>query len=184
MPIRSHAGGRCLALCRALQVFECMPSLACPCPAGKLLDWLLGEESALFRRQELRALVGLHAEPQQDGSGGFSRPAAGVAPGRARPAQLAAVRGRPLRADQSRREAHPSSLPIPPLPSAVGALTSDEAQVIQGALDMASKTAEAAMTPLSKVRDAAALGVKSTRGTNGNSTGRGPRPPGCFPHVG
>lgn len=31
---------------------------------------MLGEESALFRRQELKALVGIHAEPQQDGSGG------------------------------------------------------------------------------------------------------------------
>jgi hypothetical protein len=36
----------------------------------QLLDWLLGEESALFRCQELKALVGIHAEPQQDGSGG------------------------------------------------------------------------------------------------------------------
>lgn len=70
-------------------------------PLGKLLDWLLGEESALFRRQELKALVGIHAETQQDGS--------------------------------------------------VGALTSDEVQVIQGALDLANKTAEAVMTPLGKV---------------------------------
>lgn len=32
-------------------------------PLGKLLDWLLGQESVLFRRAELRALVSLHAEP-------------------------------------------------------------------------------------------------------------------------
>lgn len=31
-------------------------------------------------------------------------------------------------------------------------LTADEAQVIQGALDMASKTAESAMTPMAKAR--------------------------------
>lgn len=38
----------------------------------------------------------------------------------------------------------------------MGALTTDEAQVIKGALDMASKTAEAVMTPLAKVEEAAA----------------------------
>lgn len=31
--------------------------------AGKLLDWILGEESALFKRRELKALVSMHAEP-------------------------------------------------------------------------------------------------------------------------
>lgn len=34
----------------------------------------------------------------------------------------------------------------------MGALTSDEATVIKGALDLASKTAEAVMTPLNKAR--------------------------------
>lgn len=38
----------------------------------------------------------------------------------------------------------------PTRPVAVGALTSDEVQVIQGALDLANKTAEAVMTPLGK----------------------------------
>ena len=33
-------------------------------PIGKLLDWTLGEESALLKRRELKALVTLHAEPQ------------------------------------------------------------------------------------------------------------------------
>lgn len=42
---------------------------AIACTPAQLLDWLLGEESALFRRQELKALVGIHAETQQDGSG-------------------------------------------------------------------------------------------------------------------
>lgn len=70
-------------------------------PIGKLLDWLLGEQSALFRRAQLKALVHIHAEPDEDG--------------------------------------------------AVSVLTADEVQVIQGALDMATKTAESAMTPLSKV---------------------------------
>lgn len=70
-------------------------------PIGKLLDWLLGEQSALFRRAQLKALVNIHAEPDE--------------------------------------------------PGAVSVLTADEVQVIQGALDMATKTAESAMTPLSKV---------------------------------
>ncbi|KAL4434041.1 hypothetical protein ABPG75_000482 [Micractinium tetrahymenae] len=90
-------GAYCAPLVRLLMVLTAPVAW----PLGKLLDWLLGEESALFRRQELKALVGLHAEPQQDGS--------------------------------------------------VGALTSDEVQVIQGALDMAGKTAESVMTPLAKV---------------------------------
>lgn len=68
---------------------------------GKLLDWMLGEESALFRRAELKALVNIHAEPDRNG--------------------------------------------------ALSVLTADEVQVIQGALDMATKTADTAMTPLSKV---------------------------------
>jgi CBS domain containing-hemolysin-like protein len=33
----------------------------------------------------------------------------------------------------------------------VGALTTDEVQVIQGALDMVGKTAESVMTPVAKV---------------------------------
>ena len=33
-------------------------------PIGKLLDWTLGEENALLKRRELKALVTLHAEPQ------------------------------------------------------------------------------------------------------------------------
>lgn len=70
-------------------------------PIGKILDWMLGEESALYRRHELKAMVTLHAEPQDDG--------------------------------------------------ATSALTTDEVQVIQGALDMATKTAESAMTPMEKV---------------------------------
>lgn len=70
-------------------------------PVGKLLDWLLGQETALFRRPELREFVTLHAEGE--GSGRQSM------------------------------------------------LTTDEVQVIHGALDMANKTAEAAMTPLAKV---------------------------------
>lgn len=37
-------------------------------PIGKLLDRVLGEESALYRRHELKAMVTLHAEPQDDGS--------------------------------------------------------------------------------------------------------------------
>ena len=51
--------------------------------------------------------------------------------------------------------------PCPPLPlsAAVGALTHDEVQVIQGALDLAGKTAEAVMTPLGKV--GACWGVES-----------------------
>ncbi|KAL4420313.1 hypothetical protein ABPG77_010218 [Micractinium sp. CCAP 211/92] len=70
-------------------------------PISKLLDWILGEETVLFRRQELKALVDIHAE-QQEGE-------------------------------------------------EVAALTADEVQVIQGALDMATKTAESAMTPMDKV---------------------------------
>jgi hypothetical protein len=90
-------GAYCSWLVRAIMVVTAPVSW----PLGKALDALLGEESVLFRRQELNALISLHAEPQHDGS--------------------------------------------------VGALTSDEATVIKGALDLASKTAEAVMTPLSKV---------------------------------
>ncbi len=70
-------------------------------PLGKCLDWLLGYESALFRRAELRELVTLHAEPDEDGGESM--------------------------------------------------LTAEEVQVIHGALDMAHKTAETAMTPLANV---------------------------------
>ncbi|PRW32510.1 Metal transporter CNNM4 [Chlorella sorokiniana] len=70
-------------------------------PIGKLLDWVLGGESALFQRGQLKALVSIHAEPEEEG-------------------------------EQS-------------------TLTLDEVQVIQGALDMANKTAESAMTPIEKV---------------------------------
>ena len=35
-----------------------------PVLAGRLLDWVLGEESALFKRRELKALVSIHAEPE------------------------------------------------------------------------------------------------------------------------
>ncbi|KDD74596.1 hypothetical protein H632_c1196p0, partial [Helicosporidium sp. ATCC 50920] len=71
-------------------------------PIAVLLDATLGEESARFRKAELRALVSLHAEPE---------------PG-----------------------ASPDCL-----------LSADEVQVIQGALDMAAKTAVHALTPLDKV---------------------------------
>lgn len=76
VPIESRLSCRVMHL---LQVAEPAPPpqaalhhpLASPLPnPSQLLDWLLGEESALFRRQELKALVGIHAEPQQDGSGG------------------------------------------------------------------------------------------------------------------
>ena len=70
-------------------------------PLGKCLDWLLGEETVLFRRAELRELVTLHAEPDEDGNESM--------------------------------------------------LTAEEVQVIHGALDMAHKTAETAMTPLINV---------------------------------
>ena len=60
-------GAYCAWLVRALMVVTAPVSW----PLGKLLDYLLGEESALFRRQELKALVGIHAETQQDGSGAF-----------------------------------------------------------------------------------------------------------------
>ena len=70
-------------------------------PLAKCLDWLLGEESALFRRAELRELIALHAEPDEDGGESM--------------------------------------------------LTAGEVQVIHGALDMAHKTAETAMTPLTNV---------------------------------
>lgn len=68
-------------------------------PISKVLDWLLGEETALFRRAELRALVTMHAEDSTGES----------------------------------------------------MLTAEEVTVIHGALDMANKTAEVAMTPLEKV---------------------------------
>ena len=70
-------------------------------PLSKCLDWLLGEETVLFRRAELRELVALHGEPEEDGGESM--------------------------------------------------LTATEVQVIHGALDMAHKTAETAMTPLSNV---------------------------------
>lgn len=76
-------------------------SLPISWPFGKLLDWTLGEEKALFRRPQLREFVTLHAEGDGDGEEGM--------------------------------------------------LTNDEVQVIHGALDMAHKTADAAMTPLNKV---------------------------------
>lgn len=70
-------------------------------PIAKLLDWLLGHNTVLFRRAELRALLTLHAEAEEG-------------------------EGEPM-------------------------LTSEEVHIIHGALDMAHKTAEAAMTPLDKI---------------------------------
>lgn len=61
----------------------------------QVLDWLLGEESALFRRQELKALVGIHAETQQDGSGeGQPACAAGLSQGGAHTLQAGQGPGR------------------------------------------------------------------------------------------
>eukprot|EP00878_Enallax_costatus_P027684 GHUV01029827.1.p1 GENE.GHUV01029827.1~~GHUV01029827.1.p1 ORF type:complete len:584 (+),score=81.51 GHUV01029827.1:159-1910(+) len=69
-------------------------------PIGKFIDWLLGEEhTALFRRAQLKALVGLHSTDEGLG----------------------------------------------------GNLTADEISIITGALDLTSKTAWTAMTPLDKV---------------------------------
>lgn len=116
--------------------------------AGKLLDWLLGEESALFRRQELAALVGLHAETQQDGSGGWAGRWEGAGG-----AGWACAAGCALRSRCAPVHTAWKRAPVPGW-LAVGALTSDEVQVIQGALDMAGKTAESVMTPLGKVRAA------------------------------
>lgn len=59
-------GAYCSWLVRAIMVITAPVSW----PLGKALDALLGEESVLFRRQELNALISLHAEPQHDGSGG------------------------------------------------------------------------------------------------------------------
>lgn len=70
-------------------------------PVGKLLDWLLGSDNALFQRPELRAFVSLHGEGDQDGG--------------------------------------------------ESVLSAGEVQVIHGAMDLAHKTAETAMTPLSNV---------------------------------
>jgi metal transporter CNNM len=42
-------------------------------PIGKLLDYILGEETALFRRAEFRALVSLHGEVGGGGEGGETR---------------------------------------------------------------------------------------------------------------
>lgn len=39
-------------------------------PIGWLLDRMLGEESALFRRNELKALVGMHGESWERKHGG------------------------------------------------------------------------------------------------------------------
>lgn len=48
-------------------------------PLAKVLDRLLGEESALFRRHELNALISLHAEMQHDGSGAWTAAASQAA---------------------------------------------------------------------------------------------------------
>jgi hypothetical protein len=46
-------------------------------PIGKLLDATLGEESALFKRRELKALVSIHADqPVRRGRGGKQAAAA------------------------------------------------------------------------------------------------------------
>jgi hypothetical protein len=177
----------------------------------------------LFRRQELNALISLHAEPQHDGSGGQggrwwwcvcvgggggdthtsarSRSGVGATVGNTctgaglsrqswllpllpgcchssigscpaggkrqlpRPQQTVAscsgARRWPSLACDGRSPAA--------CRAAVGALTSDEATVIKGALDLASKTAEAVMTPLSKVRSVAlaALGAARLARTGG-----------------
>lgn len=52
-----------------LLVVPCMRIASSRCSlllgfAGKLLDWVLGGESALFQRGQLKALVSIHAEPE------------------------------------------------------------------------------------------------------------------------
>ena len=72
-----------------------------------------------------------------------------------------------------------SQLACPPTTAcAVGALTSDEVQVIQGALDLANKTAEAVMTPLGKASPQAV-------GMPGQGLGLGPAilPSGAVEHA-
>ena len=92
-----HVGAYCSWLVRVVMIVTAPISW----PLGKCLDWLLGEETVLFRRPELRELVALHAEPDEDGGESM--------------------------------------------------LTREEVQVIHGALDMAHKTAETAMTSLANV---------------------------------
>lgn len=40
-------------------------------PIGKLLDWVLGAESPLFKRRELKALMSIHADPMVGAQGMF-----------------------------------------------------------------------------------------------------------------
>jgi metal transporter CNNM len=92
-----HIGAYCSWLVRLIMLI----SFPISWPVGKLLDWLLGSDTALFQRPELRAFVSLHGEGDQDGG--------------------------------------------------ESVLSAGEVQVIHGAMDMAHKTAETAMTPLSNV---------------------------------
>lgn len=48
--------------------------------AGKLLDWVLGGESALFQRGQLKALVSIHAEPEVGFCLAARRPELGCSP--------------------------------------------------------------------------------------------------------
>jgi hypothetical protein len=43
-------------------------------PIGKLLDWVLGAESPLFKRRELKALMSIHADPMVGSQGRFRLP--------------------------------------------------------------------------------------------------------------
>lgn len=101
------ADGRCLsALC-------CEHTHPTPTPTQQTLDWLLGEESALFRRQELKALVGIHAETQHDGSGGQGQ-GAEASPGRPCGAACGGGSSGVLRRQQAGSlQAWPPSPPLP-----------------------------------------------------------------------
>lgn len=114
---------------------------------------MLGEDSALFRRAELKALVNIHAEPEEDGALSVlthdevqvrREGVVGLCHGQLISARrmLAGIGGIPSLPGRGMivsgsRSTHwaPPDLP----------------QVIQGALDMATKTADTAMTPMSKV---------------------------------
>ena len=197
------AAGR-LAPCR--QLSKLLGTCCCMVFAGKLLDWVLGGESALFQRGQLKALVSIHAEPEvrahqlcpsccigslwgwrvlfptgggmpshccgcsMDGAAHLHTRGCEAQPGRAPTlaphARLSAHLALPCRrrgssprafrkmlgSSRAHTQRPPICTPCSPLQEEgeQSTLTLDEVQVIQGALDMASKTAESAMTPIEK----------------------------------
>jgi hypothetical protein len=141
----------CPLLRRQLLMWLCAPITW---PLGKLLDLILGHEELLMKRQQIKAIVSLHAE----GAGGRRQKRQLAATSRAR--QLPVPAGSACCQPRFAPPRAPTLTPRARLPrrrrapGLGGKLSAQEVSVIHGAMDLRFKTALKSMTPIDKVRAA------------------------------